>query len=216
MTNANCAYIRPLAPARKAAGTNTAISTSVMPTIGPNSSSIALTAAARRESPASMWREAPSTITIASSTTMPIASTTANRLARLIVKPNAAIAAKAPISVTGHGRGGHQDCAPVLYEQDDDEQHQNGRFDQRFVDLVDRSTDRFGRIERDRVVQPGREGTRQLGDFRLDPIPGGERVRLGRLEDFYARGRLAVEAEGHAVALSAELDAGDVLEPGDA
>ena len=40
-------------------------------------------------------------MTIASSTTMPIASTRANSVGRLTEKPSAAIAAKAPISVTG-------------------------------------------------------------------------------------------------------------------
>ena len=48
-----------------------------------------------------MWRAAPSTTTIASSTTMPIASTIANRVARLTLKPSAAIAANAPMMVTG-------------------------------------------------------------------------------------------------------------------
>ena len=48
-----------------------------------------------------MWWAAPSTMTMASSTTMPIASTMANRVERLTVKPSAAIAAKAPMMVTG-------------------------------------------------------------------------------------------------------------------
>ena len=51
--------------------------------------------------PRSMWRATPSTMTIASSTTMPIASTMPNRVERLTVKPSAAIAAKAPMMVTG-------------------------------------------------------------------------------------------------------------------
>ena len=37
ITRANCAYMRPVNPGRNAAGRNTAISTSVMPMIGPNS-----------------------------------------------------------------------------------------------------------------------------------------------------------------------------------
>ena len=51
--------------------------------------------------PRSMWWATPSTITIASSTTMPIASTMPNRVDRLTVKPSAAMAAKAPMIVTG-------------------------------------------------------------------------------------------------------------------
>ena len=38
---------------------------------------------------------------MASSTTMPIASTMANRVAKLMVNPSAAMAAKAPTIVTG-------------------------------------------------------------------------------------------------------------------
>ena len=45
ITSANCAYMRPVSPGRNAAGRNTDISTSVMPMIGPNSSSMALIAA---------------------------------------------------------------------------------------------------------------------------------------------------------------------------
>ncbi len=85
----------------KAAGMNTDISTRVMPMIGPNSSSIAFSAASRPGSPFSMWRATPSTMTMASSTTMPMASTMANRVDRFTVKPIAAIAAKVPMMVTG-------------------------------------------------------------------------------------------------------------------
>ena len=45
MTRANWANMLPVRPGTKAAGMNTAISTSVMPMIGPNSSSIARIAA---------------------------------------------------------------------------------------------------------------------------------------------------------------------------
>ena len=48
-----------------------------------------------------MWRATPSTITIASSTTMPMTRTSAKSVDRLTVKPSAAIAAKAPMMVTG-------------------------------------------------------------------------------------------------------------------
>ena len=47
-----------------------------------------------------LWA-APSTTMMASSTTMPIASTMANSVAKLTVKPSAAMAAKAPMMVTG-------------------------------------------------------------------------------------------------------------------
>ena len=101
ITSANCAYMRPVRPGRNAAGRNTDISTSVMPTMGPNSWRIATLAASRPDMPFSMLWTAPSTTTMASSTTMPIASTIANRVEKLIVKPSAAMAAKAPMMVTG-------------------------------------------------------------------------------------------------------------------
>ena len=101
ITSANCAYIRPVRPGRNAAGRNTDISTSVMPMIGPNSCVHRAIAASWPLMPCSMLWAAPSTTTIASSTTMPIASTIANRVERLTVKPSAAIAAKAPMMVTG-------------------------------------------------------------------------------------------------------------------
>ena len=56
-------------------GTKTAISTSVIPMIGPVTSDIALIVASRGGIPSSMWWAAFSTMTIASSTTMPMAST---------------------------------------------------------------------------------------------------------------------------------------------
>ncbi|MEY9504174.1 hypothetical protein ABIE87_003732 [Bradyrhizobium diazoefficiens] len=93
--------MRPVRPARNEAGRNTEISTSVMPTIGANSWSIALIAASWPFMPCSILWAAPSTTTMASSTTMPIASTIANSVDMLMVKPSAAIAAKAPMMVTG-------------------------------------------------------------------------------------------------------------------
>ena len=72
-----------------------------MPMIGPISAFIAAIAASWPDMPFSMLWAAPSTTTMASSTTMPIASTMANNVERLIEKPSAAIAAKAPMIVTG-------------------------------------------------------------------------------------------------------------------
>ena len=76
MTSANWRYIWPVIPGMKAAGTNTAISTSVMPMMGANNSRIASIEASFGAMPRSMLWLTPSTTTMASSTTMPIASTT--------------------------------------------------------------------------------------------------------------------------------------------
>ena len=62
---------------------------------------MALTAASCGERPCSMCLAAPSTTMIASSTTMPIARMMANSVDRLTLKPSAAMAAKAPMIVTG-------------------------------------------------------------------------------------------------------------------
>src|SRR6516225_8860120 len=85
ITNANWANICPLRPGTKADGINTAISTRVMPMIGPNNSPIALIAASWPDIPCSIYFETPSTMTIASSTTIPIARISANRVDRLTV-----------------------------------------------------------------------------------------------------------------------------------
>ena len=88
-------------PGRKDAGRNTAVSTSVTPSTGPVSSFIAVMAASFGVRPSSMWRDAFSTMTIASSTTMPMARIRANSVIRLSVKPRSAMAANAPMIVTG-------------------------------------------------------------------------------------------------------------------
>src|SRR5689334_23843679 len=64
--------------------------------IGRLTSSIALWAASRGESPASMLRSTFSTTTIASSTTMPIANTSPNKDRVLMEKPNISRIAKVP------------------------------------------------------------------------------------------------------------------------
>ena len=64
-------------------------------------SSIALRAASRGESPCSSQRSTFSTTTMASSTTMPIASTRPNSEMLFRLKPSAAMTAKVPTMATG-------------------------------------------------------------------------------------------------------------------
>src|SRR5262245_105858 len=101
ITSANCRYICPVIPGMNAGGKNTDINTKVIPMIGPISSRIASMDPCFGVCPRSTCCDTPSTTTIASSTTIPIATTTANRVNRLIEKPTAAIAANAPMIVTG-------------------------------------------------------------------------------------------------------------------
>src|SRR3954447_11755390 len=128
ITNANCAYMRPVRPGRKAAGRNTDISTKVMPIIGPNSSRMAALAASRPDMPFSILWTAPSTTTMASSTTMPIASTIANKVEKLTVKPSAAMAAKAPIVGPGPGVAGINTPPPVLQEHQNHNENEDRRL----------------------------------------------------------------------------------------
>ena len=162
---------------------NTDISTSVMPMIGPNSSSIALIAASCGVRPRSMWCATPSTITIASSTTMPIARTM--REQRRQVDGEAERRHRGEGADDGHRDGGrrHQRGAPVLQEHQDHDQHQDAGLEQRLVDLVDRGLDEPRGVERHAVGQALREGLRQLGHLGVDrgsPRPARWRRAAGR------------------------------------
>ena len=92
----------PMEPLKKASGTNTDTSTTVMPMMALLIWPIALRVAASGGSPSSlMMRSTFSTTTMASSTTMPMTSTIANIVSTLIEKPSAKSTAKLPISDTG-------------------------------------------------------------------------------------------------------------------
>src|ERR1700740_3133475 len=84
-----------------AVGTNTAESTSAIPTTGAVNSSMAFNAASLGARPSSICRPTPSTTTIASSTTNPIASTSPNSESVLIENPNNGKNTNVPTSATG-------------------------------------------------------------------------------------------------------------------
>ena len=85
----------------KAAGTNTAHSTSAMAINAAPTSSMLFLAASRGERPAAMLRSTFSTTTIASSTTMPMARTSPNSDRLLSENPNIAMTKNVPTSETG-------------------------------------------------------------------------------------------------------------------
>jgi len=92
----------PTAPAKKAKGTNTEISTTVIPTMAPEIWPMALRVASIGPSPSSaMMRSTASTTTMASSTTMPITSTMANMVSTLIDRPSTSIVVNPPSRATG-------------------------------------------------------------------------------------------------------------------
>ncbi len=114
-----------------------------------------------------------------------------------------------------HGGRRHQHGAPILQEDQDDDQHQHRRLDQRLVDLVDRGIDEHRGVERYGVDEALRESLRQLRHFGFDGVLDIERVGAGRLIDADTGRLLAVEGEILAVGLRAELDAADVAHPRD-
>ena len=114
-----------------------------------------------------------------------------------------------------HRGRGHQGRAPILQEEQDDDQHQDAGFEQRLVDLVDRRADEFRGVERDAVGQVLRKFARQLAHPFLDLVADVERIGARRLKDRKAGRWPAVEREHLAVGLRTELDATDVADAGD-
>ena len=143
MTSANWAYMRPVRPGRNAAGMNTDISTSVMPMIGANSSSMALD---RR--------------VVAAHALLDVVGGPLHHHDRVVhhdadrqhdgeqgrqIDGEAQRRHGREGADDGHRHGGgrHQGAAPVLQEDQDDGQHQDAGLDQRLVDLIDRGGDEF-------------------------------------------------------------------------
>ena len=90
----------------KAVGINTDASTSVVATIGPVTSFIALVVAATGDKPSLILRSTFSTTTMASSTTIPMANTRPNSDRAFNEKPMTCIKAKVPIKETGTATSG--------------------------------------------------------------------------------------------------------------
>ena len=101
MVSANCLYMLPTSPLRRATGMNTAQRISAMPITGAVTSSMALMVASFGLIPCSRWWITASTTTMASSTTMPMASTRPNIDSVLIEKPSIGKKMKVPINETG-------------------------------------------------------------------------------------------------------------------
>ena len=123
-------------PVMKAAGTNTAHSTSAMAIKRGAHLVHASCAASRGERPAAMLRSTFSTTTMASSTTMPIASTSPNSERLLSEKPNTAMKKNVPIERHRDGDDRDDGGAPGLQEQDDHQHHQDDRLDDGLDDGV--------------------------------------------------------------------------------
>ena len=101
MVRANCLYMLPTSPPRRATGTNTAERMRAIPMTGAVTSSMALMVASRGLIPFSRWWMTASTTTMASSTTMPMASTRPNIERVLSEKPSSGKKMKVPMRETG-------------------------------------------------------------------------------------------------------------------
>jgi hypothetical protein len=77
---------------------------------------------------------------------------------------------KVPTSDTGTASSGNQRRPPALQEDEDDDHHQHQRFEQRVLDLLDPFGDRQRRVERDDVVEVGRETLLDLLHQRLGAV----------------------------------------------
>jgi hypothetical protein len=114
-----------------------------------------------------------------------------------------------------HRQQRNQRRPPALQEDEDDDHHQHQRFDQRVLDLLDPFGDRQRRVERDDVVEVGRETLLELLHQLLGAIGGREGVGARHQVERDQRRRLAVEPALLAVGLRAEFDAGDVADAND-
>jgi hypothetical protein len=106
----------------------------------------------------------------------------------------------------------HERRAPVLQEEQDDDQHQDACLEQGLVDLVDRGAHEFRGVERDPEDETLRKLARQLAHLGVDRVAHVERIGPWRLEDRHSRRRVAVEREHLPVGLGAKLDPADVAD----
>ena len=147
----------PTEPPKKAIGTNTAESTSAMPTSAPVIWLIDLRVAALGGSPSSLiTRSTFSTTTIASSTSRPIASTMPNIVSVLMLKPNAASTPNVPSSTTGTAMVGISVARKFCRNRNITRKTSTIASSERLHDLLDREPHERRRVDRvDRPSSPG-------------------------------------------------------------
>ena len=199
----------------KATGTNTAHSTSAMAMIGPAHLIHGLVGGVARRQASSMWRSTFSTTTMASSTTMPMASTSPNSERVLMEKPNASRTAKVPTIDTGTATSGMIEARQVWRNST------TTSTTRRIASKSVLTTSRIDvpHVDRGVVDDPV---VHALGEVCFSSsivartVPRSfERIRARRLEDADADGLLAVQQGPERVVAGAQLEPGDVAEPGD-
>ncbi len=184
-----------------------------MATTGPETSSIAFSAASRGDRPSSMWRSTHSTTTIASSTTSPIARIEPEQREGVDGEPEDREEDEGADERHRHRQHRDQRRAPALQEDEHHQDDQEQRLPERGEDLVHARGDGAGGVEGDRVVEVGRKVRLEFGQLGLDAVGGLEGVRAGKLIERQDRGGFSVQAPRQVVGLHAEFDARHVLHP---
>ena len=206
MVSANCWYRRPVMPAMKATGTNTAARIRAMPMTGAVTSDMALKVASLGESPCSMWRSTASTTTMASSTTRPMASTKANSESVLIENPSSGKHGEHAHQRDRHGEERNQRRAPALQEDEHHQHHQADGLEQRDENLLDARLHGRGGIEGDFVVHAGRKTLLEILHRRAHGGGNIQRVGTGKLKGRDDTGWFSVERTGLVVIERAHLE----------
>jgi len=91
-----------------------------------------------------------------------------------------------------HGRAGYQHGAPILQEDEDDKEHEDRRFDQGLVHLMDGLAHEGGSVEGNVGDQAGREFARELGHLLAHLGCDLQRVRSRCLEHGEPGGGLSI------------------------
>ena len=116
---------------------------------------------------------------------------------------------------TGTATRGIRVDAQLAEEQEDDEGHEHEGDDQRAHDLLDGRGHEHGGIPEHVVDQVVGEALLQIVHDFADMARDVDGIGAGRLENADRRRRRTVEAAVALLALGAQVDAGDVLDPHD-
>ncbi len=111
-----------------------------------------------------------------------------------------------------HGDRRNQRGAPVLQEQEHDQEHQHHGLGEGLDDFADRHLDEARRVVHDLVCQTMREALRQILHDMIDVVGDRERVRAGLQEDADQRCRLAADATDEFVVFRPQFDARNIAE----
>src|SRR6266403_1755889 len=201
-------------PGMNAVGMNTAAMTRAMATTGPDTSSIAFSAASRGERPCSMCCSTASTTTMASSTTRPMASTRPKSDSVLSERPRSGKTMNVPTSETGTASSGIRVARKPWRKMNTTMTTSTSASTSVLtISWIPALTARV--VERRHVVKIVRESRLGLLHQLRRSLHGLDGVGAGQLVDGDARRGAPVEAGVAVVGLLAQLDARHVSHPHD-